>query len=905
MKRRIIFILAGLAMVSIGMFLYIDTVFLPIQFKRFVTTRAEKILRRDVSIGAIDFRFLKGFVVENITVSRKSDPNKPFIQIRQVTFNLLFAPILKKRTIIIPSVGIKDPYVYLSRDEKNIWNFSDLPDIKKMMKQKSSFAVLLRKLDLKGGEVHYSDKTQKKDFLESVEGISIDTTLSLNKGIRFVVEAQVPKRKSMLKIKGNYNLASRKLTAQVLVDNFYLAQYLALLRAPQPYVHFSDGVIPSADLGLVYQDRNFQIQGALAANKADILIGKNARIAGAIHAPNISLAWHNKKWHAEGTVQLPSAHITTGQDKEFRGDIKADLNLFTFFDGNIISRGDVAIDNARLTIGEDKRFSGNLKAVNASFAKQDGSIRLLGRFDINETDIVVGEQTSFKGNLSATKAKLTWSPDEAKARKLSVEGGLQISDAKMVFGKEKFVNGNINAYNINAVYDQRKITIETYGEANEVDILLAKDKQFQGSPYFNIFYQYDTQGKVSTDYRGTVYFTKSRMTGVPHLEEIGNIKGAAAIMPGHIQADNLTFDAQEASFELSGLLTDFSKPILNIQVSSENIKLQKILPLLSFLRKRVKVDVSGEASVDARYEGSVRFPSKAAIQLTAQLTDAALTHARLQHDITGISGRLDYENDLVTWSDLKARYKNKFYTLSGQLSNFSRPTVEMSVTSDRMALAAQIKILNLAFQLTSFTGSYLNSRFDLKGDVHLFEDTDATIDLRGKLALDLRDAGVLIPRLKNRVKQFDPTGILTGEGIFKGKLKDWRNWQLAFDAKSDRLTLNGYRFEGTSVRFAQRDSTVSKFDVLSEIYGGQLEVSASADLREEGVPFSSTINLKDLDLAFLRKDKNLKNKNLAGKAALSANLQGAAKEWRELTGGGTLSVTEGHLWQWNILDGIS
>ena len=36
-----------------------------------------------------------------------------------------------------------------------------------------------------------------------------------------------------------------------------------------------------------------------------------------------------------------------------------------------------------------------------------------------------------------------------------------------------------------------------------------------------------------------------------------------------------------------------------------------------------------------------------------------------------------------------------------------------------------------------------------------------------------------------------------------------------------------------------------------------------------------------------------------------AALAGTAEEWRELTGRGSLSIIDGYLWRWNILDGIS
>jgi len=905
MKRRLIFILTGFIVLGIAAFFYIDTIFLPIQFKRFITTRAERLLQREVSIGAIDFRPIKGFIIENITIARKDAPNKPFIQIRQVTFNLLLAPIFRKKAVIIPNIKIEDPFVYLSRDKNRIWNFSDLPNLGKKVKEKNAFPVLLRKLTLKGGKIHYEDKTLEEEFFESIENIAIDTTLSLNSGIRFIIGAQVPKHKTALKIKGNYNLLAKKLTSQVLLDNIHLARYLPLAYASQPHIRLADGMISSADFGVTYEGRELRVQGACVANNTDLRVGENKQITGTVHVPDMLLTWRDKKWDAKGHIQIPFAYVTTGENREFRGDIAADLNLLTVFGNNMTSQGDVTIDNAHLKIGENNHLKGNITATNASLAKQAGNIRLQGNFNIEKTRVTIGTRASLKGNLSTMETKLTWPPDGEGNHKLNAQSGLKMSGIRMNIGEDKTVSGDISMHKISLVYDRKKITVEADGQINTTDILLTANRRFQGNPYFNVFYQYDPENKNPVDYKGIVHLTKSLLTGIPYLEKIDNIEGTATITPDLIQTDGLTFNAQETNIKLSGLLTNFAKPALDIRASSQDIKLQKILTLFPALREKIKIDLTGKAAVEASYKGPIAAPSKATIELATQLADTTVTHKNLHHDITDISGKLNYKTDLITWDNLHGDYQEKTYVLNGQLSDFSRPVIDSTVTADQLNLTAQVKLLHSAFRLTGLEGDYLNSYFNLKGDVHLFEDADADIDLRGKIALDLRDIGALVPRLKDRTKQFNPIGVLTGEGIYMGKLKDWRNWQLAFDAQSSKIMLKGYPFQDVAIRFAQRDLAISKCDISSKIYGGELEIISSADLRGEEIPFSSTISLKNLELSKFREDKKPKDRQLTGILALSTNLEGTVDEWRELTGEGFLSITDGYLWQWNILEGIS
>ena len=904
MKRKIVFILTGLLVVGIATFFYIDNVFLPIQFKRFITTKAEEFLQREVSVESIDFRPVQGFIIKNISISRKDDPLKPFIQADEVTFNLLLAPFFRKKAIILPNIRIKNPYLYLSRGKDRAWNFSDLPGIGKNVENKNSFSVLLRKLALEGGTIHYKDASTGGDFFESVENIRLHTTLSLNKGVRFVFQAQVPKQKTALRIKGNYGLLPKKLTAQIMLDNVALARYLPLTYTSRPYAQLTDGTISSADFGVIYENHKLDVQGSFLTGKASIKVGANNQMSGIVHVPDMSLTWRDNKWNAKGRVRLPAVRMTSSDGKKFQGDITADLNLLTIFQNNMTSQGNVTVNNAHLILDENRSFKGNITASNASLVKGDGKIRLQGNFDIEKTDITAGIMT-LRGDLSTTKTNLTWSHDGSGNGKFNMQSGFTMNDARATVGATRSAKSDIHVHKASVSFDREKIFIEALGRLEAADILLAENMRFNGNPYFNFFFEHDTKSKDPVDYKGTFRFTSGALTGIPYLEAISNLEGIVAVMPDHILTDGLNLNTQETDIRLSGLLIACAKPVLNINASSKSIDLQKVLTLFPSLKKKIPADLTGKALVNASYNGPLFSPSDAMIALSADVTGATLTHEKIPEPFTDISGRLHYEEDLVTWSGLKAYYQEKPYTFNGQLDNFSRPVIDTRVSADQLKLAAKIKILNSAFQFSSLNGKYQNSTFDLKGDVHLFDDAPADIDLRGKFALDLGDTGALIPRIKHRVEQFNPVGVLMGEGIYKGRIPDWRNWQMALTMESDEIMLNSYLFENVSIRFTQRDLTISKCNVSSKVYGGDLTVTSSADLRSDEVPFNAALDLQGLDFARFREDKQLENQKLAGTFSLLANVEGRADQWRDMTGQGSLNIVDGHLWQWNILDGMS
>ncbi len=543
-------------------------------------------------------------------------------------------------------------------------------------------------------------------------------------------------------------------------------------------IYLAEGVLSSADLGITYKNRKFQAQGSFAVDKMSMRVGEDMYVNGAIHVPEVLLTWRDKKWDAKGRVLLPSIHMTASGGKEFRGDITADLNLLTIFGNSMTSQGDVTIDNAIFAIGKDRYLKGNITAMNASLVKGDGSIRLQGNFDIKKTFVNLGEQGSLKGDLSTKDTKLVWSLDEKGNPTLDVQSGFIMSGTELTLGENRSMSGNVNIHKAHLLYASRKVTAEISGQLEAADIRLTTARSFRGSPYFNIYYAYDPKDNDPVDYKGTFRFTNSLLTGVPYIDQASNIAGSIAIMPDHIQTDKMIFNTQETDIQLSGLLTNFTKPAANINASSKNIRIEKILEFFPALKEKINADLTGKAIVHVHYNGPVHSPSDAVIESTAQLSEATLMHERLAGVITGISGSLFYREDYLQWQNLLGHYREESYMLNGELNNFSRPTIDTTVVSSQLDLTAQIKLLRSAFQLKTFAGNYLNSSFNLRGDIHLFEDEEADIDLRGDFTLNVKDIGSFIPHLKYRARELDPVGILTGEGIYKGKINDWRNWQL-------------------------------------------------------------------------------------------------------------------------------
>mgnify|MGYP001608409773 FL=1 len=76
------------------------------------------------------------------------------------------------------------------------------------------------------------------------------------------------------------------------------------------------------------------------------------------------------------------------------------------------------------------------------------------------------------------------------------------------------------------------------------------------------------------------------------------------------------------------------------------------------------------------------------------------------------------------------------------------------------------------------------------------------------------------------------------------------------------------------------------------------------DLAREEPIARLTGSLEGMDLAVLRESSLPKNEFLAGRLSALVNLSGDPQNPARWKGDGSLSITDGHLFRWNILDGL-
>lgn len=895
--KKTFYILITVLLLAASLYLYIDNIFLPYQFKQFVTLKIQEALKRPVHIREIHFTALRGIVIQDLTVYQGQYSTWPFLRVEEASFPLILTPGFQYKTLVIPAVHLKRPYAHLIREGKDTWNFSDL-----LPSSKSSAAplrILVRKITVEDGEIVLADQTRQDNARELISGIDIDLRLSLNQVARFKAEALLPRREGRLQIKGNYRIGAKELSSSVTLKNIPLAPYLALCPLPADLI-FREGVLRGANLTINFQNEKLQAHGNFLIEEA-VAGMASYEIAAHLRAVEASLSYGKEGLTLKGRFNLPSLRLTAPGEKTFGGKMDAEIKSLEAFQGKISLQGEGNLRQGRLALGKD--MAGRAETIdlkNTVLESQNGRLRLQTSLDTKDLSAETAAGKFSLRDLSSNRTILT-----VENGQLHCATDLALSEGRFLWDEERYFKGDFLSPQMELTRVDSTLQIKGGAAFSKAVLQWTPRLKIEDTPDGEFFYEYDSQKKDTPHhYGGRLHLSQALIQGLPYLDTVENIRGEIHVETGRAHSKGLSLKTQGADIEVSGSLNDFADPALDIRASSPNINLERLFHILPVLAEKSPLIVLGNASAQASYKGKALKPQEADITLRARLNNATVAGVSFPQKVTDVNGELAYQKDLVTWTDLQGQYLQKTYTLNGQLSNFSRPVVDVKAASEDLSLSAQLKILNNAFQLSALTGKYFNTDFDVKGDVHLFEKAAPDLDLRGKFSLDLKDFPALFPAWKDSFNRLQAEGILTAEALFKGKPDDWRNWQIAAQAQSAEIRLMGYQARDIVFQHEQRDQHISKCGLRAGIYSGALELAASADLRENIPWMKVSGNLQNLDLAELRKDKLTQNQYLAGRLSALVDIEGPFGKPQELKGAGSAAIVEGHLWRFSILEGI-
>ena len=427
-------------------------------------------------------------------------------------------------------------------------------------------------------------------------------------------------------------------------------------------------------------------------------------------------------------------------------------------------------------------------------------------------------------------------------------------------------------------------------------LIIAKDKlsaQINSDLEAQVKYNLKDKG---LSYSGKVGFVDSWVSGLEPVGTLGNINTEVSFNNAGLSTDKISAVLSGIPLEAKLKLTDYSNPLLNIDIA--HLKLD-YLPQL--LKDKIKFSFSGQLTGDAALTLKIKS-SQVEGDLTILNASAKLEKPALFFE--NISGKIQFNPERVKWKALNLKYQGISYKISGSISNFNAPFVQLELISKDLKLDSEFRLGNKLIHLLKFNGGYLNSEFSIKGNRDISDTGKLTPNFEGDINLNLKDLDILMAKFKLQLEQIKPRGILNVHFSLSGDLNDFKNCALQAKVISEEVSAYGLKAAHLNLQYNQGSGIIDIPSMNLVLYGGIVNAAVKVNLNSKDALYSLDLDIDGIKIEKLKNDTAAKNKDIAGNLKAQLKLNGVPQDISKLSATGKIYITNGRLWQLNLFQGL-
>lgn len=556
-------------------------------------------------------------------------------------------------------------------------------------------------------------------------------------------------------------------------------------------------------------------------------------------------------------------------------------------------------DVSALTVEKDKfSVSGNAK-LNADGVYNIKTKALSDYSGILAVDRVDLSGLSYIKDAEDLSAEVSFSTD-----------GLKIFSLKTkTLGALFNINGEVSNFNdprLNIMVNSDNLFLEKF-EALLSDNKIAKfPVKIEGPAKIGLGIGMQLSHPETLAIKGEVMLKGDKVRLTELKQDINAISGTLVFSKDKIETTNLKASGLGAEFNISGAISNFKAPHLIADIVSDSVPLGNIKKLLAE-NKIIDFPANAEGNIGlaVALNMPVLEPDKLQLKGEANLKDNKLSLTDLKEVISGLSGKVSFNNNAVEWKDITAEFKKIKYNSSGTISDFASPNIKFDLVSQVLNLKASGKLKDNAMAIRELAGKYLNSEFSASGSAVL-SGAAPQVDIDADIKLSLEDLKKIFseyfPEYLTMLDKVNFKGLCDINLSAGGKLNDPRAMALNAALESEGITAyimgkQQLKFENVRLNMAQKNMRVSEFRLTSSAYGGKIDLIAEAGLSSPDPEFNLKFEAANVDLAKLKSDTELKDKDLSGLLSANLSLKGRGLNTNSFFGKGFVSVKEGNLWE--------
>ena len=337
--KKFILIAVILFLILFGVTVYLNNVLLPKKIKALIVSTLTEQTGKQVTLRSIEFSFFRGLVLRDLVIS---DRQKVILSTRQASCTVFIWPIFKKQ-IIVPSLNLKSPYIFLERRLDGTYNLaqlfiqsaqttakeasliSTLP--KNKVTENSKFTLAVYRVNISSGNLVFEDNSLKAKFRKELKNIQFNLQLGLPVKFNFNLSAElVSKLPVIMHASGEYKILSQELVANLTFKDLSPIEFSAY------YGDLSSLISGLIDLQAKIHLKDKLLQANLILGGENLILIKDnlkAKLNTSLQS-KIIYNLETKKLEFNGSGDIRQAEIT---GLEFLGQIK-DLNGKFMFNQN-------------------------------------------------------------------------------------------------------------------------------------------------------------------------------------------------------------------------------------------------------------------------------------------------------------------------------------------------------------------------------------------------------------------------------------------------------------------------------------------------------------------------------------------------------------------------------------------
>lgn len=453
------------------------------------------------------------------------------------------------------------------------------------------------------------------------------------------------------------------------------------------------------------------------------------------------------------------------------------------------------------------------------------------------------------------------------------------------------------------IYSTKALSVDAKAAITGLDLSLAHfnlkgDVGIEGASIFELKDTFEGDFKVLLNLKGPA------LSGIYLLNELKNLNGKIKITNKGIFCDYLWGDAYNTSIRFSGGIDDFTKLILKADMQAE----MDLSNYSNFLTDEMKSSLSGlalegPAEVSIDITDNLKDPQPPTLHGNIKLKDAKLKTPLLNNKVEKIFGNISFKDDVYYFSKFSLGYNVKDYILDAKITNTVSPEVLLKLKNDDLSLDTRFQLRKRDLHIIKANGKYINSDFNLGGDIRNFDEP--IVALSGKIALDLVDLRKCFPKAEEQLTRHNIKGKGNLEFTMTGPVKDLRDLQAQVRGKFDRINIWDMKLDNVALDLRMDKKTIYIADLSAAPYDGRFTATMDIDLSQQNPPYNIKVALEEVNLSRLASDTDMKDKPISGTGLLKCNIHGYGSNLETMKGEGLLIIKGGYLWEIPLLKGLA